>query len=409
MERRALIGSLKIDRRVGLPTVQYRYFGALFLIIASIFLIWIFARGPSPVSIGVAYARPAIDGRASGAALLEASGYVVARREATVSSKITGRVTQLLIEEGQQVVAGQVIARLDASNALSALDQATAEIGAADAGVTLARVTEASSRSKFVRMEALSRSGWISKQSLDDGRAAYEGAQSNTELMKRQVAVARAAGRVLEQSVDDTIVRAPFSGVVTVKAAQVGEIVSPISAGGGFTRTGICTIVDMHSLEVEVDVAESYIDRVVGGMPASVRLNAYPDWEIPAEVAAVVPTGDRSKSTIKVRIRLKVEDPRIIPEMGGKVSFLNSTVAPSQPAAGSVAIPVDAVLPSSGGQYRVFVIGTDLRLEDRVVRVGEKRGDNWIVLAGLRAGERVALKRGAELRANMRVRLNDER
>jgi len=262
-----------------------------------------------------------------GAVLLEASGYVVARREATVSAKVTGRVTEVLIEEGQHVTAGQVIARLDASNVAAALDQADAQIGTAQANADLAQVDVGNTQRKLARVEQLDQSGWISKQGLDDARAAYASARSNSELARRQIVAARASRQVIQRSMDDTVVRAPFSGVVTVKAAQVGEIVSPISAGGGFTRTGICTIVDMHSLEVEVDVAESYINRVRGGMPVRVTLNAYPDWAIPAEVAAVIPTGDRSKATVRVRIRFQAEDSRIIPEMGAKVAFLNPDAA----------------------------------------------------------------------------------
>lgn len=263
----------------------------------------------------------------SGKVLLEASGYVVARREATVSSKITGRVTEVLIEEGQQVTAGQVIARLDASNVAAALDQAEAQIGTAQANANFADVAVANTQRKLARVEVLSEAGWISKQGLDDARAAFASARSNSELARRQIVSAQASRQVTRRSMDDTVVRAPFSGVVTVKAAQVGEIVSPISAGGGFTRTGICTIVDMHSLEVEVDVAENYINRVRAGMPARVTLNAYPDLAILAEVAAVIPTGDRSKATVKVRIRFQAEDPRIIPEMGAKVAFLNDAAA----------------------------------------------------------------------------------
>ncbi|HYD49935.1 MAG TPA: efflux RND transporter periplasmic adaptor subunit [Terriglobales bacterium] len=257
-------------------------------------------------------------------------------------------------------------------------------------------------------MERLHRSGWISSQALEDARAAYESARGGSELARRQIAVARASRAVTGRNLDDTIVRAPFAGVVTIKAAQVGEIVSPISAGGGFTRTGIGTIVDMGSLEVEVDVAEGYINRVRPGMPATVRLNAYPDWTIPAEVAAVIPTGDRSKATIKVRIRFTLQDRRIIPEMGAKVSFLNSAPDRRQAPKGVAEIPSEAVIALPDGAAAVFVVDENLTLERRVVRLGRKDGDRQLVTGGVAAGERIVAGRPAGLRHGMRVRVNED-
>jgi RND family efflux transporter MFP subunit len=345
---------------------------------------------------------------AAGATLLEASGYVVARREATVSSKITGRVAEMLIEEGQHVSAGQVIARLDASNVAAAVNQARAQVRAAEANAQVAQVALSNAGPKLRRTQRLHRSGWVGDQLLEDTEAAYDTARYSAAAAQRQLEVSRASLAVTERSLDDTIVRAPFAGVVTVKAAQPGEIVSPSSAGGGFTRTGIGTIVDMQSLEVEVDVAESYINRVRGGMPATVHLNAYPDWEIPAEVAAVIPTGDRSKATVKVRVRFKVEDPRIIPEMGAKVAFLNEGPGPRQAPARSVEVQAGAILPTEQGQSAVFVVTDDLRLERRTIRLGPKRGDQQTVLSGLRPGEKVALGDLGKLHEGMIVRLKDD-
>lgn len=410
MDTKSLLAELKIERGDA-PVASVRGLKrfvapAIVAIVLLSCLIWFLKPSASAPLVEVATAHvPA--GNSPGAALLEASGYVVARREATVSSKVTGRVTELLIEEGQQVTAGQVLARLDASNVTAALDQAEAQIGAAEASANLAAVSEANTRTKLARFERLGQSGWVSKQALDDVRSAYATARSNRELAQRQIAVARASREVTGRSLDDTIVRAPFSGVVTVKAAQVGEIVSPISAGGGFTRTGIGTVVDMHSLEVEVDVAESYINRVSAGMPAIVHLNAYPDWAIPAEVAAVIPTGDRSKATIKVRIRFKAEDPRIIPEMGAKVSFLSAADAQTRGQPRSVEIPAAAIQSLADGTFAVWVVGDDHKLAKRTVRPGPKRGDQQAVLSGLSTGERVALGKLTELHDGMTVRTDD--
>jgi len=254
--------------------------------------------------------------------VLDASGYIVAQRQATVSAKTTGRLKDLYIQEGQRVKAGEIIARLDDSNSLAALAQARAQVDQAEAGVKAAQVALNDARPIFTRNEQEHAAKVISAQDFDTAKNAYDTAQSNYAIQQAALATARASLLVNERFEDDTIVRAPFSGVVTVKAAQPGDIVSPVSAGGGFTATGICTIVDMDSLEAEVDVSENFIHRVKEGQAAIVRLNAYPDWAIPAEVVAIIPTADRSKATVKVRVGFKTRDARILPEMGARVSFL---------------------------------------------------------------------------------------
>jgi RND family efflux transporter MFP subunit len=213
---------------------------------------------------------------------------------------------------------------------------------------------------------------------------------------------------VAQREEEDTIVHAPFTGVVTTKNAQPGEIVSPLSAGGGFTRTGICTLVDMDSLEVEVDVSENFISRVHAGEPAILKLNAYPDWQIPAYVIAVIPTADRSKATVKVRVGFKSRDPRILPEMGARVSFMSSeNKSGATPAAGGVVIPAEAVVPgaqSGADTGAVFVIHGDT-VERRVVRLGARSADGQVVLSGLSAGERVALGDFSKLKDGARVKI----
>ena len=411
MDKRIILEDLKLKappeeltrRWSGRPVVAAAAMGAVALGV----VVWLRSPSPQAKPVETAYAH-ATSSNAQDAPLLEASGYVVARRKATVSSKITGRVTELLIEEGQEVSAGQVIARLDASNAAAAFSQAEAQVSAARANANVIDITEANSRLRLARVERLHQSGWISDQALEDARATYASARGNGELARRQIAVAQEARAVTERSLDDTVVRAPFAGIVTVKAAQIGEIVSPISAGGGFTRTGIGTIVDMSSLEVEVDVAESYINRVRANLPATVRLNAYPDWAIPGEVAAVIPTGDRSKATVKVRIRFLARDSRIVPEMGAKVAFLKARTQPPPKKDASVDIPAAAVISGAGRQSAVFVVGSDHRLELRTVRLGNKNGDLQTVLSGVRDGERVALGPHSKLHAGMKISLNDQ-
>lgn len=256
-------------------------------------------------------------------AALDTSGYVVARRQATVSSKATGRVVEVLIEEGQRVEQGQIIARLDSSGTSAALAEAEARLAQAQADLDAARIAAEDAYPIYRRSEQLHTAALISGQAFDAARAAYHATGADLVVRSRAVDVARAGLLVAQRNQEDTVIRAPFAGIVTVKAAQPGEIVSPLSAGVGFARTGIGTIVDMDSMEAEVDVSENFISRVHPGQAAIVRLNAYPDWDIAAETIAVIPAADRSKATVRVRVGFKQKDPRILPDMGVKVSFLS--------------------------------------------------------------------------------------
>jgi RND family efflux transporter MFP subunit len=258
---------------------------------------------------------------AGGVSVLDASGYVVAQRQATVSAKNMFKVRQLLVEAGQTVKAGDIVARMDDSNVVAQLDAARAALVQATANLESARVALADARPIFERNQQQRAAQVISAQDFDNAKTTYDTAQTNYAAQEAAVALARANLAIAQRNEDDTIVRAPFSGVVTDRAAQAGEIVSPM-ATSGYTRTGICTIVDMDSLEAQVDVSESFINRVRPGQPAVVHLNAYPDWAIPGKVVAIIPTADRSKATVKVRVGFDVRDPRILPEMGARVSFM---------------------------------------------------------------------------------------
>ncbi len=267
-------------------------------------------------------------------------------------------------------------------------------------------MTAAAAGPTYQRNQEIHAKGFLSEQAVQDARQAYDTARANLDLSRKQVGVAQAGQEMAERALDDTVVRAPFAGVVTVKNAQPGEIVSPISAGGGFTRTGIGTLVDMDSLEVEVDVAESFINRVVQDMPATVKLNAYPDWAIPAAVIAVIPTADRSKATVTVRVGFKTRDPRIVPEMGARVSFL----APAQPKGAEASPPRSVVVPpeavqSDGGVQGVAYVVTGHSVERRAVRLGARTPDGQIILAGVNQGEQVAVGDLAKLHDGAKVRI----
>lgn len=264
-----------------------------------------------------------VDTRRGGtaASLLDASGFVVARRQATVSATVGGRVLEVLIDEGSRVTRGQVIARLDDEPYRLALAQISAQAAASHAQLQAAQTAFDNAQPIYERNQKQRAAGFLSAQDFDNAHAAFDAAGSALAVQQRAVAVADAAVASARRNLTDTVIRAPFTGVVTYKGAQPGEIVSPAAAGGGYTRTGIGTIVDMDSLEVEVDVSENFITRVHPGQPATIRLNAYPDWDIPASVIAVIPTADRSKATVKVRVGFRTQDPRILPEMGARVAF----------------------------------------------------------------------------------------
>lgn len=386
-----LLNELKIDRRATPPAPTRRLWpwllGAAVLVAAV--LAW--ALRPAPVAVQVAAAVvESSGGRAGPASVLDASGYVTARRIATVSSKFTGKVLEVLIEEGQVVAEGEVMARLEATDATAQRDLAQARLAAARSEVVRAQAQAALAEKTLARNTDLAGRQLIAQSLLDQSRAERDALAAQAEAARRNVQVAQESLSLAQIGLDDTVVRAPFAGVVTVKAAQPGEMISPISAGGGFTRTGIGTVVDMDSLEIQVDVNEAYIGRVKGGQKVEAVLNAYPDWKIPAEVIAIVPTADRSKATVKVRIAFLERDPRIVPDMGVRVSFLESApAADAAPAAAGVSVPAEAVA-TREGRGVVFVV-REGRAGLRPVEAEAPRDGRRRIARGLAAGEQVVL------------------
>jgi len=338
--------------------------------------------------------------------LLDASGYVVARRSATLASKVTGKVVGITLEEGQKVKAGQIIARLDDANVKASFEEAVAQLKQAEAKLTAAQSAYDDAKPIFERITRSKNATFISAQDFDEARAKFDSSRTGWIESQSAVEIARASVAVARGNLDDTVIRAPFSGVVTGKAAQPGEMVSPVSAGGGFTRTGICTIVDMDSLEVEVDISENFIDRVSARQPVVIKLNAYPDWRIDGSVIAVIPTAERAKATVKVRIAINEKDDRIVPEMGARVSFLKD--APHDDpvvthATRGVTVPADAVLTVGDTPVAYLVHGN--RVERRVLRLGAKLNSTQLVESGLEAGNTIAIGDLSMLRDGDRVRL----
>jgi HlyD family secretion protein len=347
---------------------------------------WFLTR-PRAVEVRTVAAReaPASDGSRT---VLNASGYVTARRQATISSKVTGKVTEVLIEEGMRVAEGQVLARLDDTNVVASLQLARAQLESARTSLAETQVRLKEAQQDLQRQSELIAKNVVARADFDHAEADAAAYKARLAQQQVDVTVAERTVTIWEQQLDDMVLRAPFSGIVTSKNAQPGEMISPISAGGGFTRTGICTVVDMGSLEIEIDVNEAYINRVEPAQPVEATLDAYPDWKIPCKVIAIIPTADRDKSTVKVRIGFDKLDPRILPEMSAKVAFREEGTAHAA-AVAAVIVPKAAIRQDTGRD--VVMVVRDGRAERRAVTVSSTTDSDSALSAGLAPGERVVV------------------
>ena len=384
------LDALRIEREPDRPAAArwIIWTGLIILLAAGGFAGFRWLTRERPVEVQVA----TVSARAAGtqAAVLNASGYVVARRRATVSSKITGKVVEVDVEEGKNVVQGQVLARLDDSTPRASLALAEAQAEAARRTLRENEVRLDQARLNERRAAQLLKERIVSQSQLDDATAEADSIDARIGALKEQIRVAERQIEVQQTDLANYVIRAPFSGVAISKDAQPGEMVSPVSAGGGFTRTGISTIVDMHSLEIEVDVNESYISRVTPGQDVDAVLDAYPDWHIPARVITLVPTADRQKATVLVRLAFKELDPRILPDMAIKVTFLREGDATATASAQPTALVPRPAIKTVGSDNYAFVIRGDA-VERRAVRLGGTDGDRVEVLAGLQSGDRVVV------------------
>ena len=401
-DKKALLGQLRIDRsepppRAPIATRTWIIAAGVVLGLIAAAGVWLALSARAVATVHVATAQ-AIGGGAGGTSVLDATGYVTARRQATVSAQITGTVAAVLIEEGDHVKEGQVIGRLEDTAQRAALAQAQAQLHSAQALLLQAQAQLAQNQRDVKRNEDLVKRKLVSEQAVELSRTQVETQTAQVEAQRKQIDLAEANVRSAQVQLDYCTVRAPFTGVVIAKAAQVGEIISPLSAGGGFTRTGIGTLVDMDSLEVEVDVNEAYINRVEPGQRVESVLNAYPDWRIPSHVIAIIPTADRSKATVKVRIGLDVKDNRIVPDMGVRVSFLEAakSAGETHERPHGVLVPAAAVR-KDGDQDVVFVLQGQ-RAQRRVVTLGGSSGESRQLLAGVSPGEAVIVEAPADLK-----------
>ena len=376
-DREDLLNNLKIDRSQA--TTEDRSSSRRFIMLGlAVFIVglfsWIFLSEDELKEVTTFTVKSLQMSDSSATSILDASGYVVARRRATVSSKMTGKVMKVFIEEGMYVEEGQLLAQLDDSTMIADLNYSQSQLNEA--------------KRVFIRTQELAKEELASQASLDAARASVEGLEALNEVRK--------------QVVQDMKILAPFSGVVVYKAAQPGEMISPVSAGGGFTNTGICTIVDMDSLEVEVDVNESFINRVKPGQPVITNLNAYPKWDIPSEVIAIIPTADRNKATVRVRIALLEKDERVLPDMGSRVSFLRKveTQVNETPKEGMM-IPL-AAISTSDNQPKVQALNND-RIVLTNIEVAEETPNYARVTAGLKSGMKVIARFDDDLKDNQKV------
>jgi len=411
------LGSLRIsDTKRNATRSSRRWLWLIFGVLALVLVAGAaMAFRDRKAEVEVASARKPANGPAG---VLNASGYITPRRRATIAAKITGRVTSVMFDEGTRVTEGQLLATLDDSDARRALDSTKADRDSAQAAIADFEVQLRNAEIELRRTQQLVKEGVQTQQALDAALTTADSLRAKINLAKQQVAASEARIREQQQAVDNCTIRAPYAGIVVSKDAQVGEMVSPVSAGGGFTRTGIATIVDLHSNEIEVDVSESYIAKVQANQPVTAILDAYPDWNIPAKVRTVIPTADRQKATVKVRIsftddgHIRLIDPatqpRILPDMGVKVTFLEEE-KPKAAAEKSAAVPVVALVPQAAihqdnSSKFVFVVKGD-SVERRAVSLGSVRGTDVEILAGLQPDAVVVVKGPESLRDGQSVEI----
>ena len=385
------LGSLRIDRSVQPGNDgngrKLLLWGAILVVVVGVVTgLWLWLGGKT-VEVTTIVAEEQATGPSLGTSVLNASGYVVARRMSTVASKVTGRVLEIFVEEGQAVKKDEVVARLDPVNSQTILTMAERELEASRRNLAEIEIRLADARRTLERNEALVKQQLVSQQALDASRAEVNATAARLEAAKAQVKVSESSLAMRRNDFNDLNVRAPFDGVIVSKDAQPGEMISPLSAGGGFTRTGIATIVDMGSREIEVDVNEAYINRVKPNQRVEATLDAYPDKSLPAHVVNIVPTADRTKATVRVRIGFDQLEPFILPDMGIKVRFLDDQPAPAAVAQQGprVRIPAVAVTRTDGEAF-VWVV-RDNRVERRAVSVGPESEGQIEILAGVASGD----------------------
>ncbi|MFZ6690348.1 efflux RND transporter periplasmic adaptor subunit [Undibacterium sp. SXout20W] len=387
---------LKIDRGPGSPGKKKKI--GRWLILAGVIIVgigFILKPGKNEVQVTSVITTYASQQYAQ----LTASGYVVAQTRAAVASKATGRLVQLNVREGSQVKKGDLLAQLDASDIMAAKTQAQASIRQAEAGVAQANVELMNAEIELKRSLGLQGQGFISAQAIDTAKNRVAMAKAAYQSAQMGVGVAQAVLKVQQVNQDYTEIRAPFDGVVLVKNANVGDIITPFSNAAG-SQGAVVTMADMSTLEVEADVSESNLAKAQIGQPVEITLDALPDTRFLGSIVSIVPTVDRAKATVMTKIRFAKLDPRILPEMSAKVTILSQTItaADQKPL---LAINPKAII-ERDGKKQVFLIKDD-KLEDIVINTGRKIGDNIEVTGNLKSGDKLVLSPSDKLKAGAQV------
>ncbi|MCP4301748.1 MAG: efflux RND transporter periplasmic adaptor subunit [Gammaproteobacteria bacterium] len=401
------ISQLKIDRTAPVASTRRWLWPGLAIVVIGIIVIgWLFFSGGSGavlVETDIARKPPSV---AAANSVLDASGYVVARRQATVSSKVTGKVVEVFVEEGMRVEEDQVVAKLDDTTQQAQLSLARAQAESSRALLDEIEAQLRNARLERDRFRDLARRNLTSQSSVDAAEATFDQLAARLETGRENVKVAERNVELAEDSLSNMTIKAPFAGMVVSKNAQPGEMISPISAGGGFTRTGICTIIDTDSLEIEVDVNEAYIQRVKAGQSVSATLDAYAEWRIPAEVIAIVPTADRQKATVKVRIGFLERDERVLRDMGVKVAFLGAEMPADTPQEISGAMIAGESLRSDASGDFVWLVSNNV-VERRAVQIGGQRDRTQVLIVnGLRIGDTIVRSSEAPLVEGQSIKTN---
>ena len=391
-----LLSDLRIEGKARRTKRSFpiRFFLVLFLVVAGAFVWWRTQIWAPEVRTVIATASDT-----GPKTVLNASGYIVARRAASCGSKATGLVTHLLIEEGMRVKAGDVLARLDDSDTLASLNLAKAQLDAARAAIEQIEVQSDLAEKNLVRETLLSKTRVDADNTFDGVKAAADGFRAQLKLQQAQIVTAERQVAVMQAAQDDMTISAPFSGVVTTKNAQPGEMISPFATAGE-TRTALCTIVDADSLEIEVEVNEDHLNKVTPGQPVIATLDAYPDWPIQAAVFTIIPTADRNKGTVKVRIKFKTGDPRILNQMEVRVAFLEPPQ--NTPRRPGVLVPRLALRDKDGNQF-VWIV-KDGHAHRQTITVADYAGDQVLVSSGLKGGEAVVVDNHADLSEGARIK-----
>jgi len=335
---------------------------------------------------------------------LNASGYVVAQRKAAVASKVTGRLVAIMVEEGSKIMKGQIIARLENDDTLAAVDQAAANLNAARSNQKQAEAELRDAELSYHRNKQLLAEGLISQSLFDSSEMRYRAAAASVDAAEASVKAQDAALTSARVALEYTIVRAPFDAVVLTKNADAGDIVTPIGAAAN-AKSAVVNIADMDSLQVEVDVSESGLHNVSVGQPCEIQLDAFPDSRFRGELHMIVPTADRSKATVLVKVGFVDRDSRILPEMSAKVAFLSRQVSPGEEAPRLVINP--AAVRDRNGRKVVFLIKEDRAIE-KEIKTGQMLGDMSEVADGLKAGDKVVINPPDKLKDRDRVNLASE-